>query len=194
MCGSVANVHILSPVWLQLVLEADGYQPYLLSPEKGLRALVQKALELAKDPAKTCVDEVCSDTFCRFVVSVIQFVCGYCSDYIHDHDSDASNLITSQIYPQLAQPSPLRFIFNCILLCIAYFQVHRILVDIVSAAANATPGLGRFPPLKREVRVMASCVFNNYLVIVTLNTFYHKLISERVLVSELRECCTLENK
>jgi hypothetical protein len=81
LCGSVANVQILSPVWLQLVLEADGYQPYLLSPEKGLRALVRKALELAKDPAKTCVDEVCSPhTLCRFIVAVIQFGCGYCSD------------------------------------------------------------------------------------------------------------------
>lgn len=43
---------------VQLVLEADGYQPYLLSPEKGLRALIKKALELAKEPAKSCVDEV----------------------------------------------------------------------------------------------------------------------------------------
>ncbi len=42
----------------QLVLEADGYQPYLFSPEKGLRALIRKALDLAKDPAKICVDEV----------------------------------------------------------------------------------------------------------------------------------------
>jgi hypothetical protein len=42
----------------QLVLEADGYQPYLLSPEKGLKALIRKALDLAKDPAKICVDEV----------------------------------------------------------------------------------------------------------------------------------------
>lgn len=32
-----------------------------------------------------------------------------------------------------------------------YCQVHRILVDIVSAAANGTAGLGRYPPLKREV-------------------------------------------
>lgn len=30
-------------------------------------------------------------------------------------------------------------------------QVHHILVEIVSAAANGTPGLGRYPPLKREV-------------------------------------------
>jgi hypothetical protein len=108
LCGSVANVQILSPVWLQLVLEADGYQPYLLSPEKGLRALVRKALELAKDPAKTCVDEVCSPhTLCRFIVAVIQFGCGYCSDFICDHDSDAANLISSHIYLQVAQPSPL---------------------------------------------------------------------------------------
>jgi hypothetical protein len=42
----------------QLVLEADGYQPYLFSPEKGLKALIRKALDLAKDPAKICVDEV----------------------------------------------------------------------------------------------------------------------------------------
>ncbi|KAF6175355.1 hypothetical protein GIB67_000379 [Kingdonia uniflora] len=35
---------------------------------------------------------------------------------------------------------------------ILYLQkkVHRVLVDIVSAAANATPGLGRYPPFKRE--------------------------------------------
>jgi len=30
-------------------------------------------------------------------------------------------------------------------------QVHRVLIDIVSSAANATPGLGRYPPFKREV-------------------------------------------
>ncbi|KAL3687882.1 hypothetical protein R1sor_014191 [Riccia sorocarpa] len=83
----------------RLVLEADGYQPYLLSPEKGLRALVKKALELAKDPAKSCVDEV-----------------------------------------------------------------HRILVDIVSAAASATAGLGRYPPLKREIVAIASAALEEYRV------------------------------
>ncbi|KAG6546849.1 hypothetical protein Mapa_011702 [Marchantia paleacea] len=83
----------------RLVLEADGYQPYLLSPEKGLRALVKKALELAKDPAKSCVDEV-----------------------------------------------------------------HRILVDIVSAAASLTPGLGRYPPLKREIVAIASAALEEYRV------------------------------
>jgi hypothetical protein len=42
------------------VLEADGYQPYLISPEKGLRALIKGVLELAKEPARMCVDEVIS--------------------------------------------------------------------------------------------------------------------------------------
>ena len=44
-------------------------------------------------------------------------------------------------------------------------QVHRILVDIVSASANATPGLGKYPPLKREVQNSA------YLF-----TFLHSLL------------------
>lgn len=81
----------------KLVLEADGYQPYLLSPEKGLRALVRKALELAKDPAKACVDEV-----------------------------------------------------------------HRVLVDIVSGAANGTAGLGRYSPLKREIVAIATAALDEY--------------------------------
>jgi dynamin GTPase len=33
-------------------------------------------------------------------------------------------------------------------------QVHRVLVEIVSATANATAGLGRYPPLRREVRLI----------------------------------------
>ncbi|KAE8699093.1 Dynamin-2B [Hibiscus syriacus] len=83
----------------RIVLEADGYQPYLISPEKGLRSLIKGVLELAKEPARLCVDEV-----------------------------------------------------------------HRVLIDIVSAAANATPGLGRYPPFKREVVTIASAaldVFKN---------------------------------
>jgi dynamin GTPase len=47
----------LASLW-QLVLQADGYQPYLFSPEKGLRALIKQALDLVKEPAKMCVDEV----------------------------------------------------------------------------------------------------------------------------------------
>lgn len=40
------------------MLEADGYQPYLISPEKGLRSLIKGVLELAKEPSRICVDEV----------------------------------------------------------------------------------------------------------------------------------------
>lgn len=45
------------------MLEADGYQPYLISPEKGLRSLIKGVLELAKEPSRLCVDEV-SFAFC----------------------------------------------------------------------------------------------------------------------------------
>ena len=31
-------------------------------------------------------------------------------------------------------------------------------MEIVSAAASATPGLGRYPPFKREVIVSCSCL------------------------------------
>ncbi|XP_042493545.1 dynamin-2A-like [Macadamia integrifolia] len=81
----------------RIVLEADGYQPYLISPEKGLRSLIKGVLELAKEPSRLCVDEV-----------------------------------------------------------------HRVLVDIVSAAANATPGLGRYPPFKREVVAIASGALDGF--------------------------------
>ncbi|KAG2653893.1 hypothetical protein PVAP13_1NG411919 [Panicum virgatum] len=75
----------------RIVLEADGYQPYLISPEKGLRSLIKGVLEMAKEPSRLCVEEV-----------------------------------------------------------------HRVLLDIVNAAANATPGLGRYPPFKRAVIAIAS--------------------------------------
>ncbi|OEL23839.1 Dynamin-2B [Dichanthelium oligosanthes] len=75
----------------RIVLEADGYQPYLISPEKGLKSLIKGVLEMAKEPSRLCVEEV-----------------------------------------------------------------HRVLLDIVNAAANATPGLGRYPPFKREVIAIAS--------------------------------------
>ncbi|GFY89274.1 dynamin-like protein 6 [Actinidia rufa] len=81
----------------RIVLEADGYQPYLISPEKGLRSLIKGVLELAKEPARLCVDEV-----------------------------------------------------------------HRVLVDIVSAAANGTPGLGRYPTFKREVLAIASDALDGF--------------------------------
>ncbi|GER27576.1 dynamin family protein [Striga asiatica] len=81
----------------RIVLEADGYQPYLISPEKGLRSLIKGVLELAKEPSRLCVDEV-----------------------------------------------------------------HRVLVDIVSAAANATAGLGRYPPFKREVVAIAIAALEGF--------------------------------
>lgn len=81
----------------QLVEEADGYQPYLLSPEKGLRALVKKCLDLAKPPSLQCVDEV-----------------------------------------------------------------HRTLLEVVSAAAAATPGLSRYPPLRRCIVELASAALDAY--------------------------------
>ncbi|KAK6945538.1 Pleckstrin homology domain [Dillenia turbinata] len=81
----------------RIVLEADGYQPYLISPEKGLRSLIKGVLELAKEPSRLCVEEV-----------------------------------------------------------------HRVLVDIVSAAANGTPGLGRYPPFKREVIAIATTALDGF--------------------------------
>ncbi|XP_022152464.1 dynamin-2A-like [Momordica charantia] len=81
----------------RIVLEADGYQPYLISPEKGLRSLIKGVLELAKEPSRLCVDEV-----------------------------------------------------------------HRVLVDIVSAAANSTPGIGRYPPFKREIVAIASAALDGF--------------------------------
>ncbi|KAG1364354.1 dynamin-2A [Cocos nucifera] len=81
----------------RIVLEADGYQPYLISPEKGLRSLIKGVLELAKEPSCLCVEEV-----------------------------------------------------------------HRVLIDIVSAAANATPGLGRYPSYKREVIAIATAALEGF--------------------------------
>lgn len=49
---------VILPCWLKVVLEADGYQPYLISPEKGLRSLIKGVLELAKEPSTLCVEEV----------------------------------------------------------------------------------------------------------------------------------------
>ncbi|GMH23838.1 hypothetical protein Nepgr_025681 [Nepenthes gracilis] len=83
----------------RIVLEADGYQPYLVSPEKGLRSLIRVVLELAKEPSRLCVDEV-----------------------------------------------------------------HHVLVDIVSQAANATPGLGRYPSFKREVVAIATAALDGFKI------------------------------
>ncbi|KQK02008.1 dynamin-2A [Brachypodium distachyon] len=81
----------------RVVLEADGYQPYLISPEKGLKSLIKGVLEMAKEPSRLCVEEV-----------------------------------------------------------------HRVLLDIVNATANGTPGLGRYPPFKREVITIASNALDTF--------------------------------
>lgn len=81
----------------RIVLEADGYQPYLISPEKGLRSLIKQVLEMAKEPSRLCVDEV-----------------------------------------------------------------HRVLIDIVNGAANATAGLGRYPPFKRQVIEIATTALESF--------------------------------
>ncbi|CAL9214400.1 unnamed protein product [Arabidopsis halleri] len=81
----------------RVFLEADGYQPYLISTEKGYRSLIKIVIALGKDPPRLCVHEV-----------------------------------------------------------------HRVLVDIVSASANATPGLGRYPPFKREVVAIASAALDGF--------------------------------
>ncbi|KAE8670509.1 Dynamin-2B [Hibiscus syriacus] len=93
----------------RVVLEADGYQPYLISPEKGLRSLIKGVLELAKEPSCLCVDEV-----------------------------------------------------------------HRVLLDIISAAANATPGLGRYAPFKREAIMQSygSCTSGHGACICSPSAFH----------------------
>ena len=58
-------------IFCQIVLEADGYQPYLISPEKGLRSLIKGVLELAKEPARLCVDEVSLMLVSFFYTSIL---------------------------------------------------------------------------------------------------------------------------
>ncbi|CAI7776791.1 unnamed protein product, partial [Closterium sp. NIES-54] len=81
----------------KVVAEADGYQPYVISPEKGLRLLIKRSLNLAKQPGLDCVDEV-----------------------------------------------------------------HKILLDIVVAAASTAPSLVRFPPMKKELVAIASAALDEY--------------------------------
>lgn len=75
-------------IWCQ-----DGYQPYLISPEKGSRALIKGVPELLKQPPHLCVE-----------------------------------------------------------------KVHRVFIDIVSTIASATPGLGRWPLIKRLLELLLLCM------------------------------------
>ena len=50
---------------------ADGYQPYLVSPEAGLRALVQEAVELFRPPVRACLDasNAALDAIVRYAIA-----------------------------------------------------------------------------------------------------------------------------
>ncbi len=52
--------HHTIPLSMQIVREADGYQPHLVSPERGLRRLIDECIQMAKDPVQTCVERVYS--------------------------------------------------------------------------------------------------------------------------------------
>ncbi|KAG5005616.1 hypothetical protein JHK82_023601 [Glycine max] len=110
----------------RIVLEADGYQPYLISPEKGLRSLIKGVLELAKEPSRLCVDENAG----------------------LERNSGRWNAVGKKwAYGNIRGQNSL---------------VHRVLIDIVSSAANATPGLGRYPPFKREVVAIATSALEGF--------------------------------
>ena len=42
----------------QICRQADGYQPHLVSPEKGLRLLISEAMEHVLAPASQCITDV----------------------------------------------------------------------------------------------------------------------------------------
>ena len=70
------------------MLEADGYQPYLISPEKGLRSLIKGVLELAKEPSRLCVEEV------NLTLLVHLFQCSFTTSFAI---SFSSTLLTSRM-------------------------------------------------------------------------------------------------
>ncbi|KAG9136720.1 hypothetical protein Leryth_004490 [Lithospermum erythrorhizon] len=114
-----------------IVLEADGYQPYLISPEKGLRSLIKIVLELAKEPSRLCVDELFKE-----MLEVMGFL-------------GVALEMNQRIYSLWYH-------------IVAFNKVHRVLVDIISASANATPGLGRYPVFKREVIAIATTALEGF--------------------------------
>ncbi|KAG4981615.1 hypothetical protein JHK84_035190 [Glycine max] len=110
----------------RIVLEADGYQPYLISPEKGLRSLIKGVLELAKEPSRLCVDE---------------------NTWLERNSGRWNAVGKKWAYGNIRGYNSL---------------VHRVLIDIVSSAANATRGLGRYPPFKREVVAIATAALEGF--------------------------------
>lgn len=55
-------MHVIPPQLLyfvlQVVREADGYQAHLVSPEFGLRRLVDETIGMVLDPVNMCVRRV----------------------------------------------------------------------------------------------------------------------------------------
>jgi dynamin GTPase len=43
---------------LQITKTADGYQPHLVSPERGLQLMASKALDQVEGPVQECVSQV----------------------------------------------------------------------------------------------------------------------------------------
>lgn len=62
LAGSLANLPLDKKFRLdylkQVCREADGYQPYLISPEKGLRRVIGEAVDLCLEPVQVCVQTV----------------------------------------------------------------------------------------------------------------------------------------
>ncbi|KAH7297573.1 hypothetical protein KP509_25G002000 [Ceratopteris richardii] len=106
----------------KIVLEADGYQPYLISPEKGLRALVRKVLELAKEPARQCVDEVHRilgdivlsaaaatsglKRYPRFATEITRLA----GDALHDYSAESKKMVVALVDMERAFIPPQHFI------------------------------------------------------------------------------------
>ncbi|KAH1231468.1 Dynamin-2B [Glycine max] len=187
----------------RIVLEADGYQPYLISPEKGLRSLIKGVLELAKEPSRLCVDE--EGSWFRSGIKW-KIGCGSKVKFWQDGWLDGGILLLEK-YPRMYSMSEQhqfiqqlgvtsvggwewqlqwRILFREAKIdIVAKFtediegvvvqtnqqdswcwgvdlSVHRVLIDIVSSAANATPGLGRYPPFKREVVAIATSALEGF--------------------------------
>lgn len=46
------------PWCLQITRTADGYQPHLVSPERGLQLMASRALDQVEGPVQECVSQV----------------------------------------------------------------------------------------------------------------------------------------
>ncbi|CAI6012904.1 unnamed protein product [Closterium sp. NIES-65] len=126
----------------KVVAEADGYQPYVISPEKGLRLLIKRSLNLAKQPGLDCVDEVRNGSQGR--------LCERCDPGEMRCLPRSSSAIKRSL--NLAKQPGL----DCV------DEVHKILLDIVVAAASTAPSLVRFPPMKKELVAIASAALDEY--------------------------------